>query len=63
MRERIDAREREAVAAPLRAMLASIPTRQRIVAHLGPTNSGKTYAALQILASARSGAYGGPPGT
>jgi ATP-dependent RNA helicase SUPV3L1/SUV3 len=59
-RERIDAREREAVAAPLRAMLASIPERQRIVAHLGPTNSGKTYAALQILASARSGAYGGP---
>jgi ATP-dependent RNA helicase SUPV3L1/SUV3 len=60
LKERIDAREREAVAAPLRAMLASVPTRQRIVAHLGPTNSGKTYAALQILASARSGAYGGP---
>jgi len=60
LKERIDAREREAVAAPLRAMLASVPERQRIVAHLGPTNSGKTYSALQILASARSGAYGGP---
>ena len=60
IREHIDAREREAVAAPLRAMLASIPERQRIVAHLGPTNSGKTYAALRILAAARSGSYGGP---
>ncbi len=48
------------MAGPLRAMLASVPERQRIVAHLGPTNSGKTYEALQILASARSGAYGGP---
>ena len=60
LKERIDAREREAVAGPLRAMLASVPERQRIVAHLGPTNSGKTYSALQILAGARSGAYGGP---
>ncbi len=60
MKDRVNAREREAVAAPLRSMLASVPDRQRIVAHLGPTNSGKTHAALDILASARSGAYGGP---
>jgi ATP-dependent RNA helicase SUPV3L1/SUV3 len=59
-RQRIDPREREIVAAPLRVMLASVPKRQRVVAHLGPTNSGKTHAALRILAGARSGAYGGP---
>lgn len=52
--------DREAVAAPLRAMLASRPVRQRVVAHLGPTNSGKTHAALEILAAASSGSYGGP---
>jgi len=52
--------DREAVAAPLRAMLASRPVRQRVVAHLGPTNSGKTHAALEILTAASSGSYGGP---
>lgn len=29
-------------------------------AHLGPTNSGKTHAALKALRSARSGVYCGP---
>jgi len=42
----------------------SLPSRQtppdRIVAHLGPTNSGKTHAALQELAEKRSGVYAGP---
>ncbi|MFN8624207.1 MAG: helicase-related protein [Chloroflexota bacterium] len=52
--------DREAVAAPLRAMLAARPHRERVVAHLGPTNSGKTHAALEILADAPSGSYGGP---
>jgi ATP-dependent RNA helicase SUPV3L1/SUV3 len=52
--------DREAVAAPLRAMLAARPERERVVAHLGPTNSGKTHAALEILADAPSGSYGGP---
>ncbi|EFQ30600.1 hypothetical protein CGRA01v4_12614 [Colletotrichum graminicola] len=28
--------------------------------HVGPTNSGKTYRALQALESAKSGIYGGP---
>ncbi|KAK1989304.1 P-loop containing nucleoside triphosphate hydrolase protein [Colletotrichum cereale] len=28
--------------------------------HVGPTNSGKTYRALQALENARSGIYGGP---
>ncbi len=33
---------------------------ERVVAHLGPTNSGKTYAALEELAAAGSGVYAGP---
>lgn len=33
---------------------------RRIVAHLGPTNSGKTHAALQELRAAGSGIYCGP---
>jgi ATP-dependent RNA helicase SUPV3L1/SUV3 len=52
--------DREAVAGPLRAMLAAMPRRDRVVAHLGPTNSGKTHAALDILMAAPSGSYGGP---
>lgn len=42
----------------------SLPARriepERVVAHLGPTNSGKTHAALQELAEKRSGVYAGP---
>jgi len=42
----------------------SLPSRrvepERVVAHLGPTNSGKTYAALQELATKRQGVYAGP---
>ena len=34
--------------------------RRTIHAHLGPTNSGKTHAALEALRGARSGVYGGP---
>jgi ATP-dependent RNA helicase SUPV3L1/SUV3 len=33
---------------------------ERVVAHLGPTNSGKTYAALEELAEAGRGVYAGP---
>lgn len=33
---------------------------RRIIAHLGPTNSGKTHEALRALSSARSGVYCGP---
>ena len=32
----------------------------RVVAHLGPTNSGKTHAALEELATAGVGVYAGP---
>jgi len=42
----------------------SLPSRReppaRVVAHLGPTNSGKTYAALEELAAKRAGVYAGP---
>lgn len=34
--------------------------RRRVVAHLGPTNSGKTHAALEALRAAPSGLYAGP---
>lgn len=34
--------------------------RRTVHAHLGPTNSGKTHAALRALKSARSGVYCGP---
>ncbi len=33
---------------------------ERVVAHLGPTNSGKTYAALRELAERGAGVYAGP---
>ncbi len=34
--------------------------RRRVVAHMGPTNSGKTHAALLELKAAASGVYCGP---
>lgn len=34
--------------------------RRKLILHVGPTNSGKTYTALRALAAARVGAYGGP---
>jgi ATP-dependent RNA helicase SUPV3L1/SUV3 len=42
----------------------TLPSRaaepERVVAHLGPTNSGKTHAALEELAEAGRGVYAGP---
>lgn len=55
--------ERAAKAAE-RAIAISLPTREtppeRVVAHLGPTNSGKTHAALDELVAAGAGVYAGP---
>ena len=34
--------------------------RRKIIFHVGPTNSGKTYQALQALAASRVGVYAGP---
>src|SRR5262245_62948459 len=54
----------QAVRQAERRVTVSLPTRrvepERVVAHLGPTNSGKTHAALQELADKRSGVYAGP---
>lgn len=33
---------------------------RKIILHVGPTNSGKTYSALQCLIAANSGIYLGP---
>jgi hypothetical protein len=35
-------------------------TRRKIIFHVGPTNSGKTYHALRALAASRVGVYAGP---
>ncbi|MGH3134588.1 MAG: helicase-related protein, partial [Gaiellaceae bacterium] len=47
-----------------RNVTITLPAREReperVVAHLGPTNSGKTYAALEELAAAGEGVYAGP---
>jgi ATP-dependent RNA helicase SUPV3L1/SUV3 len=34
--------------------------KRKIVYHAGPTNSGKTYNALQRLKQSKSGVYAGP---
>lgn len=34
--------------------------KRKIIMHVGPTNSGKTYNSLQTLANAKSGYYAGP---
>ncbi|MGH3135533.1 MAG: helicase-related protein [Gaiellaceae bacterium] len=54
----------QAVRQAERKVTVSLPSRrvepERVVAHLGPTNSGKTYAALKELAEKRAGVYAGP---
>ena len=54
----------QAVRAAESKITISLPSRReppsRVVAHLGPTNSGKTYAALEELAAKGSGVYAGP---
>ncbi len=47
-----------------RRIAITLPSRrvppERVVAHLGPTNSGKTHAALDELAATGAGVYAGP---
>jgi ATP-dependent RNA helicase SUPV3L1/SUV3 len=47
-----------------RRVQISLPSRrlapERVVAHLGPTNSGKTHAALDELVAKGAGVYAGP---
>ncbi len=62
--ERARRRPAHAVRAAERRIEISLPSRRiapvRVVAHLGPTNSGKTHAALEELATAGVGVYAGP---
>ncbi len=62
--ERARRRPAHAVKQAERRITVSLPSRrtppERVVAHLGPTNSGKTHAALEELAAKRSGVYAGP---
>ena len=58
---RLPKRARRGGAHPLAAVV--LPERRiprRVVAHLGPANSGKTYAGLEALIAAGSGAYAAP---
>jgi ATP-dependent RNA helicase SUPV3L1/SUV3 len=58
---RLPKRARSAGARPLDAVV--LPERRipsRVVAHLGPANSGKTYAGLEALIAAGTGAYAAP---
>ncbi len=45
---------------PMEAYPLARTMKRRFVVHVGPTNSGKTHAALQALKEASSGAYLGP---
>lgn len=38
----------------------TLALRRKVIMHVGPTNSGKTYNALRALAGARLGVYAGP---
>ena len=62
--DRARRRPTQAVQAAEKRITISLPSRssvpERVVAHLGPTNSGKTHAALRELADKRSGVYAGP---
>ncbi|KAF9042653.1 P-loop containing nucleoside triphosphate hydrolase protein [Hymenopellis radicata] len=50
-----------AVAAPTPSFYLGARTlKRRFILHVGPTNSGKTHAALRALAAAPSGVYAGP---
>src|SRR5512145_3435820 len=57
-------RPAQAIRQAERNVTITLPARrhppERVVAHLGPTNSGKTHAALEELAAKRSGVYAGP---
>src|SRR6187431_46469 len=62
--ERARARPAHAVKSAEKRVTISLPQRstppRRVVAHLGPTNSGKTHAALEELAAHGSGVYACP---
>jgi len=62
--ERAHRRPAQAVKQAERNVTITLPSREvppeRVVAHLGPTNSGKTHAALDELVANGAGVYAGP---
>jgi ATP-dependent RNA helicase SUPV3L1/SUV3 len=62
--ERARRRPAQAVRTAESKIVILLPSRRepptRVVAHLGPTNSGKTFAALEELAAKGAGVYAGP---
>jgi ATP-dependent RNA helicase SUPV3L1/SUV3 len=62
--ERARRRPAQVVRQAERRIEISLPSRrvgpEHVVAHLGPTNSGKTHAALDELAASGRGVYAGP---
>jgi ATP-dependent RNA helicase SUPV3L1/SUV3 len=63
-RETLDRMTRLRTAVDFRRIADNFPLarkmRRKLILHVGPTNSGKTYTALRTLAAARGGAYAGP---
>ncbi|HXG76612.1 MAG TPA: helicase-related protein [Gaiellaceae bacterium] len=62
--ERARRRPAQLVRQAERGITITLPARrrppERVVAHLGPTNSGKTHAALEELVARGEGVYAGP---
>lgn len=54
------ARQIASLTHPAESFPAARAMKRKWILHVGPTNSGKTYTALQRLASAKSGIYAGP---
>ena len=55
-----DLRRHAEIIAAIHVITPVVRPGRRVIAHVGPTNSGKTHAALEALMSAPSGAYGAP---
>jgi ATP-dependent RNA helicase SUPV3L1/SUV3 len=57
-------RRQESVRKPASELTVRLPARarepERVIAHLGPTNSGKTHDALQFLVESGRGVYAAP---
>ncbi|KAK9809601.1 hypothetical protein WJX73_006619 [Symbiochloris irregularis] len=51
---------RKDLTSPASWYVAARKQRRRIVLHLGPANSGKTFQALEVLKQAKKGVYCGP---
>ena len=55
---------RQPVRRPVSELTVRLPERrvepETVIAHLGPTNSGKTHVAMEHLARAKSGVYLAP---